>query len=308
MQLISRFTVPIAWSAVVKRTARHVYDGHCFGWAAALAYYSFLALFPALLFVVSLASFFPIQKLIDQAMRTVVRFAPGDVVTIVRDQLLQITDTPHGGVLVLSLLGTVWSTSSGMVALIATLNQAHDVFETRPWWRVRAVAVALTTALAFFMLVALTLVLVGPATVSTLADRLELGAAFTMGWHIVRWPAALAVVLTALGAIYHFAPDVKQEFAWITPGSVAATAVWLLVSLAFRTYVVHFGTYQKTYGAIGAVMVTLLWFYFSGLAVILGAQLNATIAEASAAARSARAELDAVQNRMPATSAAASVL
>src|SRR5512132_3527883 len=103
----------------------------------------------------------------------------------------------------------------------------------------------------------------------------------TTAWQIVRWPAAFAMAVTAVGSVYHFALDVKREFVWITPGSVAATALWLIVSLGFKWYVLHFGNYQKTYGAIGGVMVALLWFYFSGLAILLGAQLNATIDRAS---------------------------
>src|SRR3984957_12180755 len=125
MVLFANCTVPGGWASIARRTFRQISQGQCFGWAAALAYYSFLALFPALLFVVSVASFLPIQHLVDQIVDLVGRFAPGDVVAIARDQLLQITDRPHGKLLALSLVGTVWSTSSGMAALIGTLNQAH---------------------------------------------------------------------------------------------------------------------------------------------------------------------------------------
>ena len=277
MSLLPAFTGPIGWTAIFQRTCRQIYQGHCFGWAAALAYYSFLAVFPALLFVVSVASFLPIQHLIDQFVDLVGRFAPGDVVAIAREQLLQITDQPHGRLLALSLAGTVWSTSSGMVALMATLNQAHHVSEGRSWWRVRATAIVLTGALTFFMTLAFTLAMVGPAAAASVADWLGLGAAFARTWQIVRWPAAFALAVTAIGSVYHFAPDVKREFVWITPGALAATALWLVVSLGFKWYAFHVGGYQKTYGAIGGVMVALLWFYLSGLAILLGAQLDATI-------------------------------
>jgi membrane protein len=277
MILLAAFVVPIGWTAILRRTWRQICQGHCFGWAAALAYYSFLALFPALLFVVSVASFLPIQHLIDQFVDTVGRFAPGDVVAIAREQLLQITDKPHGGLLALSLAGTIWSMSSGMVALMGTLNQAHHVSEGRSWWRVRATAIALTAALTFFLVSAFTLAMVGPTAAEYVADWLGLGAAFARTWQIVRWPVAFVLAVTAIGSVYHFAPDVKREFVWITPGALAATALWLAVSLGFKWYAVHVGNYQKTYGAIGGVMVALLWFYFSGLAILLGAQLNATI-------------------------------
>jgi len=281
MTLLSKFTVPIGWAVIVQRTGRQIHRGQCFGWAAALAYYSFLALFPALLFVVSVAGFLPIQHLVDRVVDLVGRFAPGDVVTIARDQLLQITDKPQGSLLALSLVGTIWSVSSGMVALIGTLNQAHHISEGRSWWRVRATAISLTVALTLFMASSLTLAMVGPTAAEHVADWWGLGAVFTGAWQIVRWPAAFAITVTAVGTVYHFAPDVKGEFVWITPGSVTATALWLVISLGFKWYVVHFGNYQKTYGAIGGVMVALLWFYFSGLAILLGAQLNATIDHAS---------------------------
>jgi membrane protein len=281
MILLAKFTVPIGWTVIFQRTCREISDGQCFGWAAALAYYSFLALFPALLFAVSLASFLPIQHLIDRVVDLVSRFAPGDVVAIARDQLLQITDKPHGSLLALSLAGTIWSTSSGMAALIGTLNQANHISEGRPWWRVRATAIALTIALALFMALSLTLAVMGPAAAGRVASWLGLGTVFTIAWQIFRWPAAFAIAVTTLGSVYHFAPDGKREFVWITPGSVTATALWLLISLAFKWYVFHFGNYQKTYGAIGGVMVALLWFYFSGLAILLGAQLDATIDRAS---------------------------
>jgi membrane protein len=277
----SNFTVPVGWPEILKRTSADVYAGSCFGWAASLAYYFFLALFPALLFVVSLASVLPVQDLIDRIVTILSRVAPGDVVTIARQQFVQITRQPHGGVLTLSLLAALWSTSSGMTAIVDTLNQAYHITETRPWWRVRLTATALTLALTIVTLIAFALVMVGPTAVQQTADWLTLGPLFRSTWNVVRWPVAFALVVSALGCIYHFAPNTRHEWVWITPGSVTAAAIWLLISLAFKWYVSHFGDYQKTYGAIGGVMVTLLWFYVSSLAILVGAQLDATIEHAS---------------------------
>jgi membrane protein len=273
--------VPIGWTEILKRTGAEVYRGNCLGWAAELAFFFFLALFPTLLFVVSLASFLPVQPLIDRILEMLVRFAPRDVVAIARNQLVQITHERHASLLVLSFLGTIWSTSSGMTAIINTLNQAYHVTEGRPWWRVRVTAIALTIALAVFTLISFALVMVGPALADQVASGLGFGPLFAWGWTVVQLPAAFALVAIALGFVYHFAPDVEQEWVWLTPGSLTATALWLLSSLGFKWYVIHFGNYQKTYGAVGGVIVALLWFYFSGLAILAGAQLNATIREAS---------------------------
>jgi len=281
MILLSKFTTPLGWTVIFHRTCHQLYRGQCFGWAAALAYYSFLALFPALLLLVSVASFLPIQHLIDQMMQMVSEVAPGDVVAIAREQLVQITDQPHGRLLALSLVGTVWSMSSGMVALMGTLNQAHRISDERSWWHIRLRAIALMAALTLFMILSFTLAMVGPSAAVYVANWLNMGTAFTNTWQIARWPAAFAVAVTAIGSVYHFAPDGKREFVWLTPGAIMATTLWLIISLGLKWYVFHIGNYQKTYGAIGGVMVALLWFYFSGLTLLLGAQLNATIDRSS---------------------------
>jgi membrane protein len=279
--LLSRLAVPLGWGDVLKRTAGSVYRDNCLGWAAELAYYFFLALFPALLFLVALASFFPVHNLMDQIIGTLARFAPGDVLAIVRDQILQIAKGNNGGLLTLGILGTIWSTSSGMSAIIDTLNQAYHVKEGRPWWRTRLTAILLTIALAVFIIVWFALVLVGPTMAEKVAAWVHLGPVFEWTWKIAQWPVIFALVATGLAMVYYFAPDVQQEWVWITPGSIFATTLWLLISLGFKWYVVHFGQYQKTYGAIGGVIVSLLWFYLSGLAILIGAEMNAVIEHAS---------------------------
>jgi membrane protein len=196
-------------------------------------------------------------------------------------------------VLTLSLLAALWSTSSGMTAIVDTLNLAHRITERRSWWRVRLTAVALTVALTAVTLIAFALVMAGPTAAGYAAEWLALGPQFAWAWNVLRWPLAFALVVAAIGCIYHFAPNTTHEWVWITPGSVTAATLWLLVSMAFRMYVSHFANYQKTYGAIGGVMVALLWFYFTSLAILIGAQLDATIARASVAAAS-RGQLSAV--------------
>ena len=272
-----RFEAPLGWGTIVKRTARAVYEDNCFGWAAELAYFWFLAPFPALLFIVALAAFLPVQNLIDTAVRTLALIAPADVLGIVHEQREQTTQVKHGGLLALSLLAAVWSSSSGMTAIIDTLNQAYHVKDTRSWWRVRALAFALTLALAALTLTALVLALAGPRLAEYAATSLHLGSAFAWTWRIARWPLIFVLVVTALEWVYYFAPDVRHQWVWITPGSLTATTIGLLLSLGFRWYAGHFGEYQKMYGAIGGVIVALLWLYGSGLAILIGAELNATI-------------------------------
>lgn len=283
---VIKFDTRLRWRHILAEAAAELVDGKCFGWAASLAFYSFLALFPALLFLVSLAGVLPVDDLLTRIVTILSRVAPGDVVTIARRQFLQIARAPHVDVLILSLLAAVWSTSSGMLALVDTLNQARRIVESRPWWRVRLIAVALTVALTVGIAIAFAVVMTGPRTAGYAAEWLGLEPQFLWTWRLVQWPLGFALVVAAIGCIYHFAPDGNVDGAWITAGSVAAATLWVLVTLGFRLYVSYFADYQKTYGAIGGVIVALLWFYFTSLALLIGAQLDASIDRASASARS----------------------
>src|SRR5579859_6552294 len=279
--LFSQFVIRVGWAEILKRTGLAIYEEDCLGWAAELAYFWFLALFPALLFFVALASYIPLAHLIDSASVTLSRVAPADVLAIVKGQLGQVArGRPHGWLLILSLLAAVWSSSSGMTAIIDTLNQAYRVKERRPWWRVRVLAIALTTSLAVFALISLGLVILGPILAD--AVRLQVGPGLAWLWAGGQWLIVFVLLVTPLGWIYYFAPDAHRPWVWITPGSIAATLLWMLISLGFEWYAVHFGNYQQTYGAIGGVIVTLVWFYLCGLAILIGAQLNATIEHADA--------------------------
>lgn len=272
----------IRWGEILKRTGRAIYQDDCLGWAGELAFFWFLALFPALLFVVALAGSLPVQHLIDVVVGSLARVAPGDVLVLVREQLVQIAQGPPRGLLTLSLLGALWSSSSAMTAIIDTLNQAYHVREGRSWWRVRLLAVGLTVVLFAFTLIAVALVMIGPTLAEYLENSLGVPRRFAWLWAIAEWPLVFGLIVTALGWVYYFAPDVRRRWAWITPGSIAATLLWMLASLGFKWYAGHFGEYQKTYGAIGGVIVALLWLYASGLAILIGAELNAAIEHAAA--------------------------
>ena len=162
-----------------------------------------------------------------------------------------------------------------------SLNRAYDIEETRPWWKVRLLAIGLTLALAAFILVAFALVLLRPTVADYIARATGLGPVFAWTWKVLQWPLILALVALGAGLVYYFAPDAEQEWVWVTPGSVLTTGLWLLASLGFKLYVTSFGAYTETYGAIGGVMVLLLWFYISGLVMLFGAELNAEIEHAS---------------------------
>jgi membrane protein len=278
---LAAFDVPLSWGELLKRTVKDAGDDDCLGLAAQLAYYFFLSLFPAVLFLLALASFFPLDNFTDDVIRTLRPIAPREVLSLLEDQLRRLSNADSGGILTIGILGALWSSSAAVVAIIGSLNRAYDIEEGRPWWKVRLTAVGLTIALAFFLLVSFTLVVAGPSIAEYLASAFGFGTAFEWTWKILQWPLAFGLASTAIGLVYYFAPDAEQDWVWITPGAVLGTLLWVLVSLLFRFYVVNFADYNATYGAVGGVMVLMLWFYLSSLSILMGAELNAEIEHAS---------------------------
>jgi membrane protein len=279
--MLSAFAIPISWGELLKRTIKETIDDDCLGLAAQLAYYFFLALFPAVLFLLALASFFPLTNFIDEAVSALRPIAPAEIVSLIEDQLRRVSNADSGGILTLGFLGALWSSSAAVVAIVGSLNRAYDIEESRPWWKVRLTAIGLTLALALMVLVSFTLIVAGPAIAERFAASFGLGGAFEWTWKILQWPVAFFLVSTAVGLVFYFAPDAEQDWVWITPGAAVGTLLWVAVSLVFKFYVANFGEYNATYGAVGAVIVLLLWFYVSGLAILVGAEMNAEIEHAS---------------------------
>jgi membrane protein len=279
--MLAYLHVPLSWTELAKRTAKEIWADDLLNLAAQQAYYFFFALFPALLTFISIASFFPIENLVGEVVAVLGRFAPPDALKIITEQIKQISQSGHGGVLTFAFLLTIWSSSGAMVSIITTLNAAYDITEGRPLWKVRLIAMALTLGMAFFILVSIALVLVGPTLGEQLAIKLHMGAAFKWAWWIIQWPVVFALVATGIGLVYYFAPDAEQEWIWITPGSVVATILWVVVSLGLKMYITYVGNFNETYGTLGGIIVLLTWFYLSGLAILAGAELNAELEHAS---------------------------
>ena len=277
-----------------RRVWHAIYAGDLLTRAAALSYYFLLALFPLLLFLMAMLGYFAEagtelrRNLLSYLSRMVPRAASALIYTTVEE----ITKNSDGSKLSFGLLAALWFASYGMGAISETLNSAYGVRESRPWWRIRLSAVGLTIALAILIIAALTLVLYGGEIGEGVANRFGRGALFTLAWKILQWPIILAFVLLAFALIYYFAPDLyDQKWYWVTPGSVAGVALWLLVSFVFRLYLRYFDSYSVTYGSLGAVIILMLWFYLSGAAILIGGQINAEIENAAAEAGTPEAKL-----------------
>jgi len=275
--MLSRFRLPLSWPQLLKRTFDEAFfKDNCLGMSAQLAYYFFFALFPALLVMLVLASYLSTDPdFVKNLFLVLGGFVPTEGLQIVTEQLAK-TRGNQAGLLTLGMLTALWSSSTAMTAIIDTLNSAYDVPEGRPWWKVRLTAILLTIGLAIFIVISFTLVLAGPTLAERVARWFSLGPVFEWGWKILQWPVVFLLVSVGIALVYYFAPDAKQDWAWLAPGSIMATTLWLLASLGFKMYVTTVGSYAA-YGVVGGVMVLMLWFYISGLVILVGAELNAEI-------------------------------
>ncbi len=248
--------------------------------SAGLAYYLILALFPLILVVVSLLGTFSSEQFANEVLSYFRQVLPGPVYDTVNAYLGDILsgDRPAPGLLSVGILGTIWAASGAFSAFMNALNKAYDVEETRPFWKAKGIAILMTLGLTGFILVGVLLLTVGPQIGEWIADLFGLGGVFEVVWSIARWPVALLILVLSVALLYYFAPDADQPFRWITPGGLVGVLLWVLASVAFNLYVSSdFNTYNQTYGSIGTVIILLLYLYISSIAILFGAELNATL-------------------------------
>jgi membrane protein len=271
----------LTWRELGRRLWYEIQQDEILGRGAQLAYYFLLALFPALIFLTALMGLFPLQNAMPELMSYLQNVLPEDALSLVQKYLDQVVKGSGGGLLSLGFLGALWASSSGVTAVIDSLNTVYGAKETRPFWKVRLVAILLTIGLAGFIIMSITLILYGADIGAWIAGYVGFGDFFELAWVVLQWPVAIALMLFALAAMYYFCPDVEQDWRWVTPGSLLAVLLWLLVSLGFKLYVDNFGDYNKVYGSIAGVIVLMLWLYWSGITFLLGGELNAEIEKAA---------------------------
>jgi len=256
--------------------------------AASLSYYFLFALFPTLLFLTALLGLLPIAGLWDTLMGYATKVLPADAAALVNHTVIEARRGARGSLLSVGALAALWVASSGMASIITALNVACNLTDDRPWWLRRFVAVALTVAFSVFTLVALLLLVFGERIGEAVATWFGLGEIFALVWGVLQWPLAAILVLTGITFVYYLAPAVRRRWHWFTPGSVFALVTWLAASVGLRVYLRYFGNYNATYGSIGGVIILMLWLYLSGLALLVGAQINSEIDEAAEACLAGR--------------------
>jgi membrane protein len=248
--------------------------------SSSLAYYFMLALFPMLLFLVSLLGMIaaPRAEFREAVVSTLGRLAPGDAAGLIRHVLDQTVRSSGGLKLGFGILGALWAASGGMAALVVALNVINRVQETRSFLRLRLTVVGLTLALAILVLIAVALVLYGGEIGRLAASDWVLGRAFLIAWKIAEWAVSLGCMFLSFSLIYYFAPSIEERhWFWVTPGALLGVCIWLVASVGFRIYLHFFNSYSATYGFVGGVIILMLWLYLTGMAILTGAEINSVI-------------------------------
>ncbi len=265
----------------LKRTISEVRDDNLTDWAAALTYYAVLALFPGLIVLIAILGLAGQHPETTNALLDIVRdVGPASAVDTFRGPIESVVKSSGGAgaLLGLGLLAAVWSASGYVGAFTRACNAIYEVEEGRPFWKLRPLQIAITIAMVLLLaLVAVSIVVTGPLAESV-GDVIGLGDTAVTIWGIAKWPVIVAIVMGMFTVLYYIAPNVRQpRLRWVTPGGVIAVLAWLLASLGFGLYVANFGSYDKTYGSLGGVVVFLVWLWLSNLAILFGAEFDAEL-------------------------------
>ncbi|WP_426227308.1 YihY/virulence factor BrkB family protein [Pseudarthrobacter sp. DSP2-3-2b1] len=267
-----------SWKYIAKKTLREFTKDQCPDLAASLTYYSVLSIFPALLALVSLLGIFGDPQKTTSALLDIVQgFAPGQTLDTIRPVVQDLASSSAAGLtLVLGLLTALWSASGYVGAFGRAMNRIYETDEGRPFVKLRGTMLGVTIVnLLIVVAIAAMLVLSGPVAESV-GNMIGLGGAFLTVWDIAKWPVMLVLIIAAIAILYYATPNVKQpKFRWMSMGSAIALVVFLLASLAFGFYVANFSSYNKTYGAIGGVIVALLWLWILNMSLLFGAEFDA---------------------------------
>jgi len=258
-----------------------VLRNHTLQMAAALSYYFVLSLFPSLIVLSAIVAYLPVPNLFDQALSMMARFLPPDSMGLVRRVLSDVITPNRGTFLSFGIMGTLWTASGGFAAAIEALNIAYDVEDDRPFWKTRPLAVGLALLTGALMLVALSVMIVGPRFGEWLAGRVHLSSSFVLLWPYIHWSIAIGFTILAVEALYFLAPNVKQRFLATLPGAILAVGCWLALSYLLGLYFRHFANFNKTYGTLGAGIAMMTWLYWTGFAMLVGAELNSELAKIS---------------------------
>jgi membrane protein len=263
----------------LKRTLTEFQEDNLFDWAAALTYYGLLALFPALIAMVSLIGIFGDPKTTTATLTEIItEIGPESAAETFEGPIESIVEnrSAAGFALVFGLAAALWSASGYVGAFIRASNIVYETPEGRPFWKLRPLQIAVTLAMIVMLaLLAVGLVLTGPI-VSAIAGPVGLSGTAVDIWNVAKWPVMVVIFIAMVDVLYYASPNVRlRGFKWVTPGAIVAIVVWAIASALFAFYVANFGSYDKTYGTLAGLVILLLWFWITNLAILFGHEMNA---------------------------------
>lgn len=250
--------------------------------AAQVAFYFAFALFPLLLFLVSL---FGIVLVNADDLRAEMFFylrqvMPGSAYELVQTTVEEVTQGSTGGKLTFGILAALWSASAGIDSIRIALNGVYNLTETRPWWKTKLLSVSMTLGLGILVTIALGVVFYGGKLISLTLNSLSLPVESPIFLGILQWVTVLVVLITIFALLYNYLPKHKEsKWVWVTPGAIASIVLWLVLSYSFKLYLTYFDSYNKTYGSLGAVIILMLWLYLTALVILIGGTINAVVQE-----------------------------
>jgi membrane protein len=268
------------WTYVARKTLHEFLTDECTDLAATLTYYAVLAVFPAMIALVSLVGVVGQgPRTVDTLLGILTDVGASSAADTLRPTLEALSQTPSAGLaLILGLVGALWSASQYVSAFGRAMNRVYGIGEGRPIWKLRPVMLLVTLVLVVLTAAALLALIVSGPVTRAVGNALGLGSAATLAWEIAKWPVLLVIVLAVIAILYRATPNVKQpRLRWLSIGALVAVGVWLLASAAFAFYIANFASYNKTYGALAGAIVFLLWLWLTNLALLFGAELNAEL-------------------------------
>ncbi len=262
---------------VLKHAVKDFLDNDMMTYAAALAFRVLLALFPFVIFLLTLLGALGRTEFFNWLLGQAQTALPAQAASLIEGVINEIRGQPRGGLLSFSILFALWAASAGMRSLMNALNAAYDVAESRPAWKRYLLSILYTIGLAILLIAVMALMVLGPNVMQWLAGQIGLSQVVATLWTWLRWPVMVLLVLLSFAIMFKVAPNIDQPFRFVTPGSVIAVVVWILASLGFSYYVGNFGNYGATYGSLGGIVILLLYFFISAAVLLFGAEINATI-------------------------------
>jgi len=292
-----RFFRYLNW-VTLKKTFARAMKRRLMGLSAEMAYNAILALFPAILAILTAIGLFEdsLQQTFHNLASQLSEVAPDEALQLMRDFAKEINLTKNRGLFSLSFIVAIWASSGALSAAMNALDQIHEIppEKTRPFWKAKLISLGLTIGSFLLLVIASFLVFISDLVLQIVVDKSGASVLLTV-WRLLSWPLALGIIATSSAFIYRFGPSRWSHGTPIMPGAILAAISWAILSGLFRIYVANFGNYNKVYGAVGAVIVLLLWLYMTSLVLLLGDQLNVTVGEAMQQAKAKAASREAAE-------------